>query len=121
MAPDEISVPRIVKHQTMRSNVPAETRKNCYFRNLCDPFLERVVLDLDRRFSVHDEAVVRLSSILPANAVNANFCKIEPAVNVFFLYTVLGRLESVQKKTRPDRSHLQEITPLDSGLKTRML
>ena len=37
---EEISMPRIVKHQTMRSNVPAESFKNYYLRILYHPFLE---------------------------------------------------------------------------------
>ena len=68
---------RSVKHQTMRCNVPAESPKNCYFRNLRYPFLGSVILQLDQRFSGRAEAVVRLqhdltelSSLLPANVVN---------------------------------------------------
>ena len=47
----EISMSRIVKHQTIRSNVPAESPKNYYLRNLYYPFLESVILQLDQRFS----------------------------------------------------------------------
>ena len=41
VSPEEISMRRIVKHQTMRSNVPAESPKNYYLRNLYYPFLDR--------------------------------------------------------------------------------
>ena len=34
VSPEEISMSRIVKHQTMRSNVPVESPKNYYLRNL---------------------------------------------------------------------------------------
>ena len=34
VSPEEISVPRIVKHPTMRSNVATESSKNYYLRNL---------------------------------------------------------------------------------------
>ena len=34
VSPEEISMPRIVKHQTMRSNVPPELPKNYYLCNL---------------------------------------------------------------------------------------
>ena len=42
-----------------------------------------MILQLDQRFSGHAEAVMRLSSLVPANVVTANFCEVEPAVNVF--------------------------------------
>ena len=42
-----------------------------------------MILQLDQRFSGHAEAVMRLSSLLPANAVTTNFCEVEPAVNLF--------------------------------------
>ena len=57
VSPEKISMPRIVKHQTMRSNVPAESLKNYYLRNLYYPFLDRVILQLDQRFSDHAEVV----------------------------------------------------------------
>ena len=34
VSPEKISMPRIVKHQTMRSNVPVESPKNYYLHNL---------------------------------------------------------------------------------------
>ena len=46
----EISMPRIVKHQTMRSKVLAESSKNHYLRNLYYPFSDSVILQLDQRF-----------------------------------------------------------------------
>ena len=67
----------------MRSNVPAESSKNYYLRNLYYPFFGRVILQLDQRFSGPAEALMRLSLLLPANVVTANFCKVKPAVNVF--------------------------------------
>ena len=80
--PEEISVPRIAKYLTMRSNVPAESPKN-YLRNLYYPFLDSVILQLNQSFSGHIEAVLRLSSLFPANVVTANFWEVEPAVNLF--------------------------------------
>ena len=44
VSPEEIIMPRIVKHQTMRSNVPVELSKNYYLRNLYYPFLNSVIL-----------------------------------------------------------------------------
>ena len=35
---EEISMPPILKHQTMRSNVPTQSSKNHYLRNLYYPF-----------------------------------------------------------------------------------
>ena len=47
-----------------------------------------MILQLDQQFSGHAEAVVRLSSFHPANVVTANFCEVEPAVNLFiFIFT----------------------------------
>ena len=43
-----------------------------------------MIFQLDQQFSDHAEAVMRLSSLLPANVVTANFCKVEPTVNSFF-------------------------------------
>ena len=83
MSPEEISMTRIVKHQTMRSNVPAELTKNCNLRNLYYLFLDKVILQFDQQFSGHAEAVMRLSSLLPPNVVTANFCEVETAVNLF--------------------------------------
>ena len=60
-------MPRVEKHQTMRSNVPAESPKNYYLRNLYYPFVDSMILQLDQRFSGHVKAVMRLSSLLPAN------------------------------------------------------
>ena len=76
-------MPRIVNHQTMHNNVEAESPKNYYLRNLYNPFLDRVVLQFDQQFSGHAEATMRLSSLLPSNVVSANFCEVEPAVNLF--------------------------------------
>ena len=47
VSPEEISMPRIVKHQTKRSSVPAESPKNYFLRNFYYPFLDRVILQLD--------------------------------------------------------------------------
>ena len=85
VSPEEINLPRNVKHQTMRSNVPTKSPKNYYLRNFYYPFLDSVNLQLDQQFSGHAEAVMRLSSLLPANVVTANFCEVEPAVNLFLL------------------------------------
>ena len=83
MSPEEISMPGIVKHQTMRSNATAESPRNYYLRNLYYPFLDSVILQLDQRFPGHAETVMQLSSLLPVNVVTANFCEVEPAVNLF--------------------------------------
>ena len=80
---EEISMPRIVKCQTMCRNIPTELPTNYYLRNLYYPFLDRVILQLDQRFPGHAEAVKRLNSFLPANVVMANFCEFELAVNLF--------------------------------------
>ena len=45
--------------------------------------MDSVILQLDQRFSGHAEAVMRLSLLLPANAITANFCEVNPAVNLF--------------------------------------
>ena len=79
--PEEISKPRIVKHQKMHRNVSAESSKNNYICNLHYPFLDSVMLQLDQLFSGHAEAVMRLSSLFLANA--ANFCEVKPALNLF--------------------------------------
>ena len=42
-----------------------------------------MILQLDQRFSGHAEAVMRLSLLLPANVVTANFCEVEPEINQF--------------------------------------
>ena len=83
LSPEEISMPRVVKHQTIRTNVPAESPKNYYLCNLYYPFLDSVILQLDQRFAGHAEAGMRLSSLLLANVVTANICEVEPAVNLF--------------------------------------
>ena len=81
---EEISMPRIiVKQQTMRSNVPAKSPKSYYLRKLYYPFLDSVIIQLDQRLSGHAEAIMRLSSLLPANVVTANSCEVEPAVDLF--------------------------------------
>ena len=67
----------------MRSNVSAKSPKNYYLRNLYYSFLDSVILQLDQRLSGHAEAVTRLNLLLPANVVTANFCEVEPAVNLF--------------------------------------
>ena len=86
VSPEEISMPRVVKHQTMRSNVSAESPKNYYLRNLYYQFLDNVILHLDKRFSSHGKAVKRLSSLLPANVVTANFVKLNQQSICFFPY-----------------------------------
>ena len=52
VTPEEISKPRNVKHQTMRSNVPTESSKNYYLRNIYYPFLGSVILQLINDFLV---------------------------------------------------------------------
>ena len=76
-------MPRIVKHLTMHSNVPAESPKNYYLRNLYYLLFDSVILQLDQLFSGYAVAVMRLNSLLLANVVNANICEVEPAVNLF--------------------------------------
>ena len=61
-SPKEINMPRIVKHQTMRNNLPIESPKNYYLHKLYYPFLNSVILQLDQQFSGHAEAVMRLNS-----------------------------------------------------------
>ena len=80
VSPEEISSPRIVKHQTMSCNVPAESPKNYYILNLYYPSLDSVILQLDQRFSGHAEAVMRLSSLLPI------FVKLNQQSICFFPY-----------------------------------
>ena len=55
---EETSMPRIVKHQTMRGNVPAESPRNYYLPKLYCPFLDSVILQLDQRFCGHAEAIL---------------------------------------------------------------
>ena len=43
MSPEKISMPHIVKHYTIRRNVPAVSSKNYYFRNLYYPFLDSAI------------------------------------------------------------------------------
>ena len=43
VSPKEISMQRVVKQQTMRDNVLAESPKNYYLRNLYYPFLDSVI------------------------------------------------------------------------------
>ena len=50
---EERSIPRIVKHQTIRNNLPAESPKNYYLCNQYYPFLDGVILQLDQRISGH--------------------------------------------------------------------
>ena len=57
VSPEEISMPRIVKHQTMRSDVPAESPKNYYLRNLYYPLLDSVIMQLNQQFCGHAEAL----------------------------------------------------------------
>ena len=52
--PEKISMPRIVKHQTICSNAPAESPKNYYLCNLNYPFLDSVILQLGQ----HDFLVI---------------------------------------------------------------
>ena len=90
-------MPRIVKLQTIHSNVPAESTKNYYLRNLDYPFLNSVILQLDQRFSCHPEAVMRPSLLLPTNVVIANFFEVEPAVN---LYLSLSQAPLIKVKAK---------------------
>ena len=97
VSPEEISMPRIAKHQTMRSNVSTESPKNYYLRILYYPFLDSLILQLNQRFSGYAEAVMRLSSLLPANVVTLNFCEVELAVNLFLS---LLQAPQINDKTR---------------------
>ena len=83
VSPEGITMTRIVQHQTIRRNVPAESPKNCFLRNLYYQCLDSVILQLDQRFSGHTETIMQLSLLLPANVITANFCEVEPAVNMF--------------------------------------
>ena len=77
-------MPRIVKHQPMRSNISAESSINYYLHNHYYPFSDSVILQLDQRFSGYAEAIMRLSSLLPVDVATANFCEVEQAGNLFF-------------------------------------
>ena len=74
VSPEEISMAHIVKHQTTCNNVTAESPKNYFLRNLYNPYLDSLFLQLDQRSSGYAEAVKRISLLLPANVVTANFC-----------------------------------------------
>ena len=50
VSPEEISMSRIVKHQTMRSNLPVESPKNFYLRNLYYQFFSQC--DFTVRFTI---------------------------------------------------------------------
>ena len=86
VSPEEIIMPRMVKHQTIRSNEPAEPTKNYYLRNLYYLFLESVILQLDQRFSGYTEAVMRLSSLLQAMLLLPIFLKLNQQLICFFPY-----------------------------------
>ena len=42
VSPKEKSMPRVIRHQTMRGNVPAEATKNYYDCKLYNPFMDSV-------------------------------------------------------------------------------
>ena len=69
-------MPRIVKHQTMRNNLPAESPKNYYLLNLYYSFFNSVILQFDQQFSGHAKAIMQLSSLHPVNVVSANYHEI---------------------------------------------
>ena len=86
VSPEEICMPRIIKHQTMNSNLQAESPMNYYLLNLCYPFLDSVILQLDQQFSGHAEAVMRLG--LPTMKVSIKdidyryhlFCNLQASI-----------------------------------------
>ena len=79
----KISIPRIVKHQTIRSIYQQNHLRIIISATSTVLFLDSVISQLDQQFSGHAEAVMRLSLLLLANVVAANFCEVEPAVNLF--------------------------------------
>ena len=83
VAPAEMCMPRIAKHQTMRNNTPAGTPKLYYLRNLYYPFLDNIISQLEQRFSDHAKTVMQLSLLLPANIATVDFRDIEPAVILY--------------------------------------
>ena len=83
VAPAEMCMPRIAKHQTMRNNTPAGTPKLYYLQNLYYPFLDNIISQLEQRFSDHAKTVTQLSSLLPANIATVDFRDIEPAVILY--------------------------------------
>ena len=96
VAPAEVCMPRIAKHQTMRNNTPAGTPKLYYLRNLYYPFLDNIISQLEQRFSDHAKTVMQLSSLLPANIATVDFRDIEPAV---ILYLPLLQMPLMTVKT----------------------
>ena len=72
VSPKEIRMLLIVKHQTMRGNVPTESPKNYYLRNLYYSFLDGVILQLDQRFSGYAEVIVRLF-VIPSQCCYSQF------------------------------------------------
>ena len=110
VSPQEISLPRIVKYQTMRSNVPSESPENYYLRYFYYPFLDSVILLLWQKFfRNHSDVVVCKRAY--------KLCKpgIFPAVKI--LLSILATLPVSSVTAKPSFSILRLIK---SDLRTPM-
>lgn len=65
------SQPRVAGRQTHRENVPAETVKDYYRRNMAIPFLDHVILEFESRFSPLSVTASRLLGLIPSIQCNS--------------------------------------------------
>ncbi|XP_051528113.1 52 kDa repressor of the inhibitor of the protein kinase-like [Myxocyprinus asiaticus] len=66
------SQPRAAGRQTHRENVPAETVKDYYHRNMAIPFLDHVILEFESRFSPLSVTASRLLGLIPSIQCNSD-------------------------------------------------
>ncbi|KAL0162330.1 hypothetical protein M9458_041726 [Cirrhinus mrigala] len=66
------SQPRAAGRQTHRENVPAETVKDYYRRNMAIPFLDHVILEFEFRFSPLSITASRLLGLIPSIQCNSD-------------------------------------------------
>lgn len=64
--------PQAAGQQTHRENVPAETVKDYYCRNMAIPFLDRVILEFESRFSPLSVTASRILGLIPSIQCNSD-------------------------------------------------
>ena len=62
----EPSKPRIAGRQEHRSNTPSDTVEQYYLRNLCIPFLDTIIAELNAQFSTLTTTSVNILGLVPS-------------------------------------------------------
>ena len=85
-AETDLTKPRISKRSTNRGNIPSSTAFEYYRLNHYSEFLDHVLMQLDARFTAHNNAAFTLSALVPSLCNRYTYKDVQQAVKKYEVF-----------------------------------